>query len=40
MTIYEKLSQIQTKFKSGGKIDAIKQKYQLTSAQEAELKTL
>ncbi|RLI48487.1 hypothetical protein DRO61_06400 [Candidatus Bathyarchaeota archaeon] len=26
--------------KSGGKIDAIKQKYQLTSAQEAELKTL
>ena len=26
--------------KGGGKIDAIKQKYQLTSAQEAELKTL
>ena len=26
--------------KSGGKIDAIKEKYQLTSAQEAELKTL
>ena len=26
--------------KSGGKIDAIKKKYQLTSAQEAELKTL
>ena len=26
--------------KSGGKIDAIKNKYQLTSAQEAELKTL
>jgi hypothetical protein len=26
--------------KSGGKIDAIKAKYQLTSAQEAELKTL
>jgi len=25
---------------SGGKIDAIKKKYQLTSAQEAELKTL
>ena len=25
---------------NGGKIDAIKQKYQLTSAQEAELKTL
>jgi hypothetical protein len=25
---------------SGGKIDAIKAKYQLTSAQEAELKTL
>ena len=26
--------------KGGGKIDAIKNKYQLTSAQEAELKTL
>jgi hypothetical protein len=26
--------------KSGGKINAIKEKYQLTSAQEAELKTL
>jgi len=26
--------------KSGGKIDTIKKKYQLTSAQEAELKTL
>ena len=26
--------------KGGGKLDAIKQKYQLTSAQEAELKTL
>ena len=26
--------------RSGGKIDAIKEKYQLTSAQEAELKTL
>ena len=33
-------NQLKVILKSGGKIDAIKQKYQLTSAQEAELKTL
>ena len=39
----EKLTDIgkaKSYIQSGGKIDAIKQKYQLTSAQEAELKTL
>ncbi len=34
------ISKAKSYIKSGGKIDAIKQKYQLTSAQEAELKTL
>jgi len=34
------LAQAKDYIKSGGKIDAIKAKYQLTSAQEAELKTL
>ena len=34
------LAQAKDYVKSGGKIDAIKKKYQLTSAQEAELKTL
>ena len=34
------LAQAKDYIKSGGKIDAIKNKYQLTSAQEAELKTL
>ena len=34
------LAQAKDYVKSGGKIDAIKAKYQLTSAQEAELKTL
>jgi hypothetical protein len=34
------LAQAKDYIKSGGKIDAIKKKYQLTSAQEAELKTL
>ena len=34
------INKAKTYIKSGGKIDAIKQKYQLTSAQEAELKTL
>ena len=34
------LAQAKDYIKSGGKIEAIKQKYQLTSAQEAELKTL
>ena len=33
-------SKAQDYIKAGGKIDAIKNKYQLTSAQEAELKTL
>ena len=39
----DKLSDInkaKTYIKSGGSVDAIKKKYQLTSAQEAELKTL
>ena len=35
-----KYNQLKDILKSGGKIDAIKEKYQLTSAQEAELKTL
>ena len=34
------ISKAKSYIKSGGKIDAIKAKYQLTSAQEAELKTL
>ena len=34
------LAQAKDYVKSGGKIEAIKKKYQLTSAQEAELKTL
>ncbi len=34
------LAQAKDYIKSGGKIEAIKKKYQLTSAQEAELKTL
>ena len=34
------LAQAKDYIKSGGKIEAIKSKYQLTSAQEAELKTL
>ncbi len=34
------LSEAKSYIQSGGKIDAIKKKYQLTSAQEAELKTL
>ena len=34
------ISKAKSYIKSGGKIDAIKKKYQLTSAQEAELKTL
>ena len=34
------LAQAKDYIKSGGKIDAIKAKYQLTSAQEAEIKTL
>jgi len=34
------LAQAKDYIKSGGKIEAIKAKYQLTSAQEAELKTL
>ena len=34
------ISKAKSYIQSGGKIDAIKQKYQLTSAQEAELKTL
>ena len=34
------ISKAKSYIKSGGKIDAIKNKYQLTSAQEAELKTL
>ena len=34
------LAQAKDYLKSGGKIEAIKSKYQLTSAQEAELKTL
>ena len=34
------LAQAKEYLKSGGKIEAIKSKYQLTSAQEAELKTL
>ena len=34
------LAQAKDYIKSGGKIDAIKKKYQLTPAQEAELKTL
>ena len=34
------ISKARSYIKSGGKIDAIKAKYQLTSAQEAELKTL
>jgi hypothetical protein len=36
----KQLAQAKDYIKSGGKIDAIKAKYQLTSAQEAELKTL
>ena len=42
-TVKDKLTDInkaKSYIKSGGKIDAIKAKYQLTSAQEAELKTL
>ena len=34
------ISKAKTYIKSGGSVDAIKKKYQLTSAQEAELKTL
>ena len=34
------ISKAKTYIKSGGTVDAIKKKYQLTSAQEAELKTL
>ena len=34
------ISKARTYIKSGGSVDAIKKKYQLTSAQEAELKTL
>ena len=34
------ISKAKSYIKSGGKIEAIKKKYQLTSAQEAELKTL
>jgi len=34
------ISKAKSYIQSGGKIDAIKKKYQLTSAQEAELKTL
>ena len=34
------INKAKTYIQSGGKIDAIKNKYQLTSAQEAELKTL
>jgi len=34
------ISKAKSYIQSGGKIDAIKNKYQLTSAQEAELKTL
>ena len=34
------ISRAKTYIKSGGTVDAIKKKYQLTSAQEAELKTL
>ena len=34
------LAQAKDYIKSGGTVDAIKKKYQLTSAQEAELKTL
>jgi hypothetical protein len=34
------ISKAKSYIKAGGKIDAIKAKYQLTSAQEAELKTL
>ena len=36
----DSLDKAKNYIKSGGKIDAIKAKYQLTSAQEAELKTL
>jgi len=36
----DSVSKAKSYIKSGGKIDAIKAKYQLTSAQEAELKTL
>ena len=34
------INKAKTYIKSGGSVDAIKKKYQLTSAQEAELKTL
>ena len=37
---YTDISKAKSYIQSGGKIDAIKKKYQLTSAQEKELKTL